>query len=368
MQIKRWLISIIIVMTVIAGLGFVKFQQIQAAIAYGESFPEPSATVESTYVATIEHADTTKVVGELRAPRMITLTTEFPGIIVDVGFKPGEAVEAGQVLLRQDTSIEQANLRAAVARLNLATSTFARRKQLIESDRISQDQVDNAEAEMLIAKAEVERLNSVINKMTIVAPFSGTVGLEQFQVGQMLPANHEVTTVIGNDATIWVDFSIPQTLTQANIGDKVELELIGKNQTKRSARIIAKNPALDSHSRQQNYRAVLDNTDDQLSPNQMVNVYVSLASSSKIAVPTNAISRNHFGHFVYLLEKDNQQNYRAKPLQIEPGVRVGDMQIVLSGLRGGELIATKGAFKLSEDLLVYTQPPESSNTLAGGQP
>lgn len=367
MHIKRWLVSILLILLVIVSLGFVKFQQIQAAIAYGESFPEPSVSVVSTYVSTVEYARTTKVVGELRAPKLLTLSTEFAGPITYLGFAPGDDVEQGQVLIRQDVRIETANLNAAKARLKLAKSTFARRAKLLREKRISQDEVDSAEADVSIAEAEVANLSSVISKMTIVAPFSGRVGLEQFQVGQMLDANTQITSLLGHNPTIWVDFAVPQTLAQPNVGDRVTVELIRHGGEKLTARIIAKTPTVNAESRQQSYRAELDNGDGTLSPNQMVNVYVSETASQKVAVPTNAISRNHFGHFVYVLEQDDQKNWRAKPVKVETGPRVGDAQIIESGLIGGEFIATEGAFKLSEDLLVYTQVPDGDSASAGGR-
>ena len=87
----------------------------------------------------------------------------------------------------------------------------------------------------------------------------------------------------------------------------------------------------------------------------MVSVYVPVETIAAVAVPTNAITRNHFGNFVYALEKDEQQNWRAKPVQVTLGDKVQDQQIVLSGLNGGEFIASEGAFKLKENLLVYTE-------------
>lgn len=368
MQITRWLTSLFIITVVIVSLGFVKFSQIQAAIAYGESFPEPSASVHSEYVQTIEHAKRTKVVGELVAPQMLTLSTEFAGPITFVGFQPGDVVEKGQLLLRQDTRLEQANLDAANARLSLAKLNHKRLSALLQQQRASQSEVDAAKADVDIAKAEVDNLASVIDKMNVVAPFNGRVGLEQFQVGQMLDANAQITSLIGLDSVIWVDFAIPQTLEQPNVGDEVVIEAMQAGSTPLTARIIAKQPMLDAGSRQQSYRAQLDNSAGLLSHNQMVSVFVYSKAIEQVAVPTNAITRNHFGYFVYKLQKDDNDNWRAAPLQVTVGERVNDKQIVLSGLNPGEYIATEGAFKLYENILVYPQAPElQASAEVGGQ-
>ena len=357
MKIKRWLSAIIIVFVVIAGLGFVKFSQIQAMIAFAESFPEPSASVKSTYAKPFEHTRTAKVVGQISAPSHLTVSNEYPGSITKIGFKPGDIVERGQLLIKLDTRVEEANLSAAKARLKLATSTHNRVKKLLAQKRISQDEVDKAQADVSIAKAEVANLSTIIDKKTITTPFAGRIGLTQYQVGQLLDANSQITTLIGLDKSIWVNFSVPQTLPRLAIGNKVSVTVSSEQspEARLQANIIAIAPNLDMNSRQQTYRAELNNESGQLHHNQMVSVYVPVETIAAVAVPTNAITRNHFGNFVYALERDEQQNWRAKPVQVTLGDKVQDQQIILSGLNGGEFIASEGAFNLKENLLVYTE-------------
>lgn len=355
MKVKAWLAAILLVVLVIVALGFTKFTQIQAAIAFGESFPEPSATVKSVYAQTTQYTQTVKVVGQLSAPKQLTLSNEYPGLVSEVNYKPGDLVEKGQALIKLDTRIEAANLAAAKARLALAQSTFKRFEALLKQKRISQEEVDQARANLLVAEAEVTNLSLVIAKKTLSAPFAGRVGLEQYEVGQYLDGNTQLTTLVGVNPTIWLDFSLPQTIQQLAIGDTVTVQLIGQGDTAIPAKVIAKTAQINAGSRQQGYRAELNNTDNQFTPNQIVSVFVPVATNTVVAVPTNAITRNHFGEFVYVLEKDAAQNWRAKPVKVTLGDKVHDQQMVLSGLSGGEFIAAEGAFKLSENLLVYTE-------------
>lgn len=370
MNIKRWLTAVLLVTGVIAGLGFIKYGQIQAAIAFAATFPEPSASVKSTYVATTEYAKTTKVIGQLQAPRFLTVSNEYAGPVTYVGFAPGDVVDKDQVLLQLDTSVEQANLNAAKARLKLANSTLDRLNRLLSQNRVSQDEVDKAEADVAISRAEVENLATIIDKKRIRAPFAGNVGLTQYQVGQLLDANTEITTLVGLNETIWVDFSVPQTLPQLDIGDEIEVALArsgAQTATNLRAKVIAKHPTVNINSRQQTYRAELPNTSGQLSHNQMVTVYVPIASGDAVVVPTNAVTRNHFGDFVYQLERDSNQDWRAKPVKVELGEKIRDQQIILSGLQPGDFIASEGAFKLRQDMLVYTQADPANASQAGGQ-
>ncbi len=367
MNIKRWIISILIIFTVIAGLGFTKFNQIQAMIAFAESFPEPSATVQSTYAQNIDYTQTNKVIGQIVSPSIVEISSEYPGPITYVGFVPGDTVTKDQVLLRQDTRIEQAQLAAAKARVVLAESTYSRLNKLLEKERISPDQVDRAQADLAVAKAEVENLRVVISKKTISAPFSGQVSLEQYQLGQLLDANVKITTLVGLNDTIWVDFSVPQTLRQPSLGEQVTVALVNRESGQRQATIIAKMPMLDANSRQQNYRAKLSNLDGVLQHNQIASIHVPVYTRQAVIVPTNAITRSHFGVFVYTLEKDKANNWRAKAIQVTLGEKLGDDQVVLSGLNGGEFIASEGAFKLKENILVYTERLAAADHQAGAQ-
>lgn len=365
MKFSRWLSALLIIIIVIGSLGFIKFNQIQAMIEFGESFPEPSASVKSTYVKPISHTQTTKVIGEIHATQYLTVSNEYPGSITFVGFKPGEQVAQSQVLLKLDTQLEEANLAAANARLTLAQSTYQRLSKLLSQKRISQDEVDKAIADVAITKAEVANINSIIDKKTIRAPFAGHVSLDQYQVGQLLDANSQITTLVGLDDTIWVDFSVPQSLPLMTIGDSVNVSVNGENAMAINATIIAKTPSIDAQSRQQGYRALIKNQNKQFSHNQMVTVYVPTQQLNALVVPTNAITRSHFGHFVYRLTKDEQQNWRAEPTQVTLGNKIGDQQIILSGLSEGEFIASEGAFKLKEKMLVYTTETAELMTATG---
>lgn len=368
MNITRWLSAVFILSVVIVGLGFIKFGQIQAAIAFAESFPEPSAAVKSTYATTSQYAKTAKVIGQVTATKTLDISNEYAGIITFVGFKPGDVVEQDQVLLRIDSSLEKADLAAASARLKLANKTHQRVTKLVKQNRISQDEVDKAEADVSIAQAEIDNLTTVINKKVIRAPFNGRVDLTQYQVGQLLNANSQITYLVGIDDEIWVDFSVPQTLPQPSINEQVEISVATTSEqlSNSLATVIAKHSSVDANSRQQSYRASLKNLDGKLVHNQIVSVYTPIENSHVVLVPTNAVTRNHFGNYVYLLEQDENKNWRTKSVKVTLGDKVKNQQVILTGLTGNELIASEGAFKLTENMLVYTQLPAQTMSQVGG--
>lgn len=351
----RWGSAILIVVAVVAVLGFVKYNKVMAAIAFGESFPEPSASVNTVVTELTEHEEQIRVTGQIVAKQTLMLATELPGKVAQVGFQPGEEVSQGQVLIAQDISQEKAQLSAAKAQVLLAKKTVSRLEKLLVEQRISQEQVDQAATTLMVAEADVDNLKASIAKKTIRAPFDGTVGLDKVEVGSLMSAGANVTYLVGNDEDIWLDFQLPQTQQQLKVGESVYVKVIGagKNADSLEAQVIAKNPALNANSRHVSYRAELNNKQGYFSHNQIVTVVVPVRVQNAVLVPNSAVTRSHHGEFVYLLEQDENQQFRAKPIEVTLGKRKGDFQLITEGLKGGEFIATQGAFKLREGLLVY---------------
>jgi len=366
MKIMRWVTTIALITTVVTSLGFVKFSQIQAAMAMAEAFPEPSATVNTQVTETVNYQAKSKVTGQVVAPQMVDLTNEYQGKVTLIGFAPGQHVIEDQFLLELDSSEEKTRLSAAEARLTLAEKTVFRLRDLRAQNRVSAEALDQAEAELAINQSDVDNLRVIIEKKTIRAPFSGVVGLNQFNEGQFLPAFSMITTLVGQQKQMWIDFKLPQTAMPLELEQVIEFTTIENTVRHGIAKIIAKTPILTASSRHIEYRAVFENVTE-LGHNTMVNLFVPKDKALNVVmVPNSAVKRDHFGDYVFLLEKDEQGQYRAAPRKVQLGLREKENQVVLEGLTGGEFIATEGSFKLREGLLVYPQSQANDDTLAAG--
>lgn len=366
MKLHRWFIAIFFIAITISGLGFFKFQQIQAAMDMAAAFPEPSATVNTHLTETSRYKPSYEVTGQVVATKIIDIQNELSGVIEQVNFAAGAVVEQGQLLLSQITAEEQAQLSSAKATLKLSKSNFIRMEKLLKSNKVSQQEFDRAAAELAIAKANITNLESVIDKKQIYAPFTGSVGLHSYQKGQFLAANTQITSLVGQGPEIWVDFQLAQTQTRLKIGDTVFVRSISHQSTAqlKPAKIIAVNSQIKAKSRHLQYRAELSQGSQWLNHNEIVKVQIGEPSANVVLVPSSAIVRDHFGTFVYELIKDDNAQYRAKKVIINAGSRDGKQQIVLNGLGSGTLIATDGAFKLREGLLVYPKALPETNLSA----
>ena len=156
MNFRRWTITVFLSIAVFSGLAAFKVFEIKAAIAFGQSFPKHSETVETTEITTVTYTPSINVIGDVLAPQHINIRNELPGQIAIVNFVSGEYVTKGQVLLQFDISIEEANLVAARARAELSRSVHKRAKNLHKSKAISQEQLDRSKADLATSLAEIK--------------------------------------------------------------------------------------------------------------------------------------------------------------------------------------------------------------------
>lgn len=361
-----WLAVVLVCTGIISGLGYVKFQQIQAAIAFGAAFPEPSEAVivvpaeQTTYRRVIES------VGEVTAIQRAEMLTELPGRITRVGFAPGETVREGQVLLQLDIREEQAALTSLAARLQLAQQTLARNEKLSESNLLSAQAADEARAEARIAEAESARLKVVIDKKTLRAPFDAKTGLDNWQAGEFVQAGERVTTLVGLDEAVWIDFSIPQDRIALSRSNEVLLELPGIDAPMR-ARLLAEAPAVDPESRLLRLRAVAESPHSGLKPGAFVKVLLESGTERPaMRLPATALRRDTFGPHVFVLEAAEagaDGPFRARRREVEVAELIGGSVFISSGLAAGEPVAAEGSFKLRDGKLTFaTELPVAAET------
>ncbi len=181
---KRMLLMLTVMAGLIGGLGFVKFQQIQAAIAQGASFQMPPEAVTTIAAQETEWPATVSAIGSVAAVQGVTVSADLSGTIDRIAFDSGKSVRQGEVLVELDTRQERAQLAAADAQRDLARVNFDRMQGLLKENVISRAEFDSATADSKQTEARVGEIRSAIERKTIRAPFSGILGIRQVNLGQ----------------------------------------------------------------------------------------------------------------------------------------------------------------------------------------
>lgn len=354
MKIIPWLSVVVIVSVSVGGLFYYKAtltseQQVQSGF-------EPSAKVQAFRAQSLNYQKKISVIAEGHAVKYISLKNELAGKVTKLNMASGAAVKQGKVLIELDHSEELASLAAAKATTTLKKQTLTRFQALLAASRISKENVDLAQAEYSVAMADTARLEAIIAKKIITAPFDARVGIHNINVGQFLDKNTEITDLVGVEDYIWLDFKVPQTYAQLPVDSAVDVTITSNASTENtSGHAIINSVAsiLSKDSRQLQYRAKLLNSTLHITPNQLVKVAVPIDTvEAVITVPSLAIVRDQLGDYVFKLIKDERGDYRASREKVVLGDSINEQVIVSEGLNVDDLVAAKGAFKLRQGLKV----------------
>jgi membrane fusion protein, multidrug efflux system len=348
---KRMVLMLTLTLLFVGALGFVKFKQIQTAIAQGAAFQPPPEAVTTIVAAQEQWPSTLNVIGTIAAVRGVTVSADLAGIVDQILFQSGDAVREGQVLVVLDTRQEQAQMAAAEAQRVLARLNFKRMQNLLDEKVISKAEFDAADATSRETEARVNEIRAAIERKTIRAPFTGVLGIRQVNKGQYLAGGDPVVPLQSLNP-IYVNFGVPQqTIAQVHAGSSVRVTTENLANLAFNGRVTALDSVVDETTRNIQVQATLANADGKLRPGMFVQAEMALgASQDVIAIPGSAISYAPYGNSVFVvsdMKNDKGQPYRGVRQQIVTlGPARGDQIAVLSGLKAGDEIVTSGLFKL----------------------
>src|SRR5712691_1356900 len=343
---RPWLYAILGVAAAIVVLVGIKAGQIGTMIKSGKSFSIPPESVTSTKAEAKEWEASRAAVGTLVAVRAVVLASEVPGTVREIGFDSGAFVHRGDVLVKLDTSTEEAQLAAAQADAALAKSSAHRAQALRQSSSNTPADLDAAEARAKGSGATVASLQAIIAKKTIRAPFDGRVAIRQVELGQVLASGTAIAS-LQSIHPIHAEFWLPQqALAELKPGMQARLRTDVFPQQSWDGYVTTVNPEVDVATRNVRVRATFPNQDGRLRPGMFGNVEVLSPDKRQVLViPATSVIYAPYGDSVFALEqKDKSLVARQKFVRL--GERRGHLVAVASGLNAGETIVSSGAFKL----------------------
>jgi membrane fusion protein (multidrug efflux system) len=291
----------------------------------------------------------------------VTLRNELPGTVREVRLSPGRIVEAGALLVAFDVRVEQAALRAQQAQADLAGTVLERTRGLANDGAASREELERAEAERDVALAEIARLEAIIARKTIRAPFRARVGISDVHPGQYLSEGTELTTLQGVDDAMNVDFAVAQMVAaELRVGQRVDV-FAGADSTPLAATVTAVDSRVDPATRNATVRARLAGDDPIPAPGASVRVLIPTGPArNAVVVPVSALRKGPGGDQIFVLAADSAGALRAAARAVVAGDVVGDEVVIREGIAAGEQVATSGSFKLRDGALVHLQPAGES--------
>ena len=365
---KRMILMLALMAALLAGLGFVKFRQIQAAGAQNANFQPPPEAVTTTVAQRETWPSTLNVIGTATAIQGVTVGADLPGTVARITFESGKPVHAGDVLVELDTRQERAQLSAAEAQRDLARINFGRAQELVKQGVLARTEYDNTSAQQKATEAQVGEIRATIERKTVRAPFSGVLGIRQVNLGQYLAAGQAIVPLQSLNP-IYVNFGVPQqTSAQVRGGRTLRVTSDDLPGAEFTGRVTAVDSVINEATRNIQVQATLSNPNGKLRPGMFVQVQLVLgASRQAIALPASAINYAPYGDSVFVvtnLTDPKGKTYRGVRQQFVKveGSR-GDQVAVVSGVNAGDEVVTSGVFKLRNGAAVQVnnkvQPPNN---------
>jgi len=348
---RVWIIAMLALLAVIAILAGIKAAQFATMMKAGKSFSPPPEAVTSAKVESVEWQASRPAVGTLVAVRGVVLSSEVAGLVREIGFDSGAYVKRDDMLVKLDTSVEEAQLAAARADADLARANLARARALRAAGSNAPADLDVAETRARAAAANVATLQATIAKKTIRAPFEGRLSIRQVELGQVMTSGTPIASLQSIDP-IHAEFWLPQqTLSELTIGMKARLWTDVFPQASWEGTLTTINSEVDVATRNIRVRATVPNADGRLRAGMFANVeLLSPEKRSVLVIPATAVLYAPYGDSVFALEEKRDPagnpTLIAHQKFVRLGERRGDLVAVVSGLTAGETIVSSGAFKL----------------------
>jgi membrane fusion protein, multidrug efflux system len=349
---KRMIIMLALIAALLGGLGFLKYRQIESAIAAGANFQVPPTAVTTVIAKRETWPSTLSVIGTAEAIQGVTVSADLPGTVDKIHFESGQSVHEGDILVELDTRQERAQLANMEAQRDLARIQYGRSEQLVNAGVISKSEFDNAAAQQKATEAQVGDIKAAIARKTIHAPFSGILGLRQISLGQYLAAGQAIVS-LQSLSPIYVNFGVPQqNMPQMKIGRGLRVTNADLPGIGFSGRITALDSVINEQTRNIQVQATFLNPGGKLRPGMYVQVELPLGEPRDvIPLPASAINYAPYGDSVFIVAdlKDPKtgKTYRGVRQQIVKveGSR-GDQVAITSGLNPGDEVVSAGVFRL----------------------
>ncbi len=350
--------AILIVLLVFGGLAGVKALQIKKMIAGAKAFKIPPETVSSTVAHEEKWQGTLTSIGSITTVQGVTVTPDIPGTVNEIAFESGAVVGKGDLLVRLDTSTEQAQLRALEAQLELARLNVERERNLHKEKMVSQAELDVAEATLKQNQANADAIRATIEKKTIRAPFAGRLGIRLINLGQYLDTGKPIVS-LQSLSPIYSDFSLPQQeLARLKTGMRVRVTTDAYPGRQFEGTLTAINPDLDQTTRSIGLQATFENSDQSLRPGMYSRIEVLLPEERPVLViPATSVLSAPYGDSVYIIEPksgvgNGKPELAVRQQFVRTGQARGDFISVETGLKPGERVVSSGLFKLRNGMSV----------------
>ncbi len=336
------------------GVKFGGWSASESSTAVPESDPRVIVDVAPVTVGSI--TESIQTVGTLEAIASITVRPEIAGVIRQIHFQDGQAVERAALLVELDPEELQSQVNQAAAEEKMALVTYERLKRITDEQSaiVPAQQMDEARMGWHAATANNRLYAARLKKTVIRAPFSGTLGLRRVSVGDYLQPGQDIVN-LEDLSILHVDFKVAEVwLSRLHVDQKLIVTTEAFPNITFEGQVTALDPRVDAVNRTVAVRAVIPNPDRTLRPGLFVTVRLTLGEDTRaLLIPEEATFLRQEKVMVFQVE-DRIARLKAVTL----GARERGMVHVRAGLKEGDVVVRTGTHKLHHGDLVSIKSSE----------
>ncbi|MBM3482225.1 MAG: efflux RND transporter periplasmic adaptor subunit [Alphaproteobacteria bacterium] len=313
-------------------------------------------------------------IGTLASSESVVVRSEVAGRIASLDIPEGQPVKEGAVLVKLDPSVELAALRQAKASLDLARANFKRADELMKRGSGTARSLDEARAGLKAGEATVALMEAQLERMTVIAPFAGVLGLKRVALGDYLAPGAEIINIEKIDP-LRVEFRVPEVfLPMVKTGSNVILAVDAYPGREFQGQVYAIDPKIDEAGRSIVIRASVPNQSGELKPGLFARVTLDLVvKEGALFVPEESIVPIGNDRFVYKVVdfKDPNDGKEGKKVAFTPvkiGQRTRGQVEIAEGLVPKDVVVTAGVLKIYDGAAVMPIPAPPPDGPAPAQP
>ena len=314
--------------------------------------------------------DDVQAVGSLKSRQGVMLRPEVSGRIASFGFRNGQFVQRGQLLVQLDDTLPRAQMQQAQAQASIARTNLARSRELQSQGFVSQSAVDQNMAAQQVADAQVALAQAQVDRLRVVAPFSGTVGIRRVDVGDYVKDGTDIVN-LEDLSSLVMEFRLPeQYLGRVRTGLMVEVLVDAMPQHSYKARVEALDSQVATDGRALLVQARLEGGVAQLKPGMFARGRVVFeVRKGAVVVPEEALVPLGTRQLLFKVVENAEGTKVSQRIDAKLGVRVGGKVEILEGLKAGDQVVTAGQSRLLRgdavpvrivDLTRATAPPKAA--------
>lgn len=302
-------------------------------------------------VARQSFVDRFTALGTARANESIEVTARTTSVVTRINFREGQRVRTGDVLVDLDNRQENADLSLAEAQLKQAENQYKRSQTLAVSQAVSAADLDQLEANLLVARAQVQGAKARLDRLSIRAPFAGTVGLRKVSLGDLVGPDTVITT-LDDTSVVKLEFGIPENF----VGDlRPGLTITADSTVYPDRRFTGTVASVDSRvdpvTRAVTVIATVPNADGLLKPGMFMTVGLEKKRDNVLLIPEEALVPREGRQYVFVVEDG-----KAIEREVALGGRAPGLAEIRSGLDAGATVITEGTQRIRTGAPVLVTP------------